>query len=84
MKDTTDHIVDPSYDHRDKPGFEHGDEAPRNFSPNPTFYDVVEARLSRRGLLAGGRDYHGVPIAADLPQGTVATESNTGGNCYDK
>lgn len=54
MKDTTDHIVDPSYDHRDKPGFEHGDEAPRNFSPNPTFYDVVEARLSRRGLLAGG------------------------------
>jgi broad specificity phosphatase PhoE len=24
-----------------------------------------------RGMLAGGRDYHGVPIAADLPQGTV-------------
>jgi broad specificity phosphatase PhoE len=24
-----------------------------------------------RGLLVGGRPYHGVPIAADLPQGTV-------------
>lgn len=24
-----------------------------------------------RGLLVGGRSYHGVPIAADLPQGTV-------------
>ncbi len=24
-----------------------------------------------RGLLAGGREFHGVPIAADLPQGTI-------------
>jgi probable phosphoglycerate mutase len=24
-----------------------------------------------RGLLAGGRPFHGIPIAADLPQGTV-------------
>lgn len=24
-----------------------------------------------RGLLVGGRDYHGIPIAADVPQGTV-------------
>ena len=24
-----------------------------------------------RGLLAGGRPYHGIPIAADVPQGTV-------------
>ena len=54
MKDTTDHIVDPTYDYRSKPWFEHGDERPSNWSGNPTFYDVVEARLSRRGLLAGG------------------------------
>ena len=54
MKDTTDHIVDPTYDYRSKPWFEHGDEAPSNWSANPTFYDVVEARLSRRGVLAGG------------------------------
>lgn len=24
-----------------------------------------------RGLLCGGRDYHGVPIAADVPQGSI-------------
>ncbi len=54
MKDTTDHIVDPSYDFTAQPGFEHGDERPSNFSRNPTFYDVVEARVSRRGVLAGG------------------------------
>ncbi len=54
MKDTTDHIVDPSYDYTAQPWFEHGDERPSNFSPNPTFYDVCESRLSRRGVLAGG------------------------------
>ncbi len=35
MKDTTDHIVDPSYDYRDKPWFEHGDEAPAQLSAQP-------------------------------------------------
>jgi secreted PhoX family phosphatase len=54
MKDTTDHIVDPSYDYRQKPWFEHGDERPCNWSSNPTFYDVVEARLSRRTVMQGG------------------------------
>jgi len=54
MKDTTDHIVDPGYDHSSKPWFEHGDERPCNYSSNPTFYDVCEARLSRRSVLAGG------------------------------
>jgi uncharacterized protein len=54
MKDTTDHIVDPSYDHTAKPWFEHGDEPPCNWSSNPTFYDVVEARFSRRGVIQGG------------------------------
>ncbi len=29
-----------------------------------------------RGLLVGGRDYQGVPIAADLPQGTVVRIAN--------
>lgn len=36
------------------PGYEHGDEPPCNASPNPTFYEVVEARSSRRGFLVGG------------------------------
>lgn len=54
MKDTTDHIVDPAYDHTKIDGFEHGDERPCNWSANPTFYDVVEARFSRRGVMAGG------------------------------
>jgi secreted PhoX family phosphatase len=41
-------------DFTETPGFEHGDEPPCNASPNPTFYDVVEARSSRRGFLVGG------------------------------
>lgn len=41
-------------DHTQTPGFEHGDEPPCNLSPNPTFYDVVDARASRRGFLVGG------------------------------
>ncbi len=36
------------------PGYEHGDEPLCNLSPNPTFYDVVDARTSRRGFLIGG------------------------------
>ena len=54
MKDTTDYIVDPTYDYKAHPSFEHGDERPSNFSANATFYDVVDARLSRRDILAGG------------------------------
>jgi uncharacterized protein len=41
-------------DHTLTPGFEHGDEAPCNTSANPTFYDVVDAQASRRGVLVGG------------------------------
>lgn len=41
-------------DPRDTPFHEHGDEVPSNRSANPTFYDVVEARASRRGFLVGG------------------------------
>ena len=36
------------------PCHEHGDERPSNTSANPTFYDVIEARTSRRGFLIGG------------------------------
>ncbi len=32
---------------------EHGDERPSNFSNNPTFAEIVEARFGRRGLLKG-------------------------------
>ncbi len=41
-------------DFRETPFYEHGDEVPSNRSANPTFYDVVEARSSRRGFLIGG------------------------------
>ena len=33
---------------------EAGDEVPSNHSPNPTFRDIAEARLGRRGMLMGG------------------------------
>ena len=41
-------------DHTRTPGYGHGDEPPCNNSANPTFYDVVDARASRRGFLIGG------------------------------
>ncbi len=41
-------------DHTQTPGYTHGDEPPCNTSANPTFYDVVDARASRRGFLVGG------------------------------
>ncbi|MFN8928641.1 MAG: PhoX family protein [Rhodospirillales bacterium] len=40
-------------DHTLAPGYEHGDEPPCNLSDNPTFYDVVDARTSRRGFMVG-------------------------------
>jgi hypothetical protein len=40
-------------DHTQSPDFAHGDERPSNTSLNPTFYDVVDARTSRRGFLLG-------------------------------
>ncbi|MCB1507260.1 MAG: DUF839 domain-containing protein, partial [Hyphomicrobiaceae bacterium] len=36
------------------PAWESGDERPSNTSGNPTFYDVVAARSTRRGFLVGG------------------------------
>ncbi|MCU0802410.1 MAG: PhoX family phosphatase [Rhodobacteraceae bacterium] len=41
-------------DFRQTPFYEHGDEVPSNRSANPTMYDVVAARTSRRGFLVGG------------------------------
>jgi secreted PhoX family phosphatase len=41
-------------DFTQSPDWEHGDEAPSNNSGNRTFYDVIEARASRRGFMAGG------------------------------
>ncbi|MGL4236256.1 PhoX family protein [Tabrizicola sp.] len=41
-------------DFRKTPFHEHGDEVPSNRSKNPTMYDVIEARASRRGFLVGG------------------------------
>ncbi|NHB78427.1 PhoX family protein [Rhodobacter calidifons] len=41
-------------DYRSTPFHEHGDEVPSNHSANPTMYDVIDARTSRRGFLVGG------------------------------
>lgn len=41
-------------DYTQSPDWEHGDETPSNTSANRTFYDVIEARASRRGFLMGG------------------------------
>jgi hypothetical protein len=41
-------------DHTKTPGYSHGDEPPCNASANPTLYDVIDARASRRGILVGG------------------------------
>jgi uncharacterized protein len=41
-------------DFRKTPFYEHGDEVPSNRSNNPTMYEVIEARASRRGFLVGG------------------------------
>ncbi len=80
MKDTTDHIVDPSYDYRSKPWFEHGDERPSNRSANPTFYDVCDARISRRDVMAGGVasavvSVFGLGVSRLAAQETVASAS---------
>jgi uncharacterized protein len=40
-------------DHTQSPDFAHGDERPSNTSANRNFYDVVEARTSRRGFVLG-------------------------------
>ena len=41
-------------DFRDTPHYEHGDERPSNRSANPTFYEVMDAHVKRRGFLIGG------------------------------
>lgn len=41
-------------DFKDTPFFEHGDERPSNRSGNPTFYEVMDAHVKRRGFLMGG------------------------------
>lgn len=41
-------------DHSETMGHEHGDEPPCNTSANANFYQVMEARIARRGFLMGG------------------------------
>jgi uncharacterized protein len=41
-------------DHTQSMGYEHGDEPQCNTSDNRNFYDVMEARVARRGFLMGG------------------------------
>jgi uncharacterized protein len=41
-------------DFKEAPYFEHGDERPSNTSANPTFYEVMDAHVKRRGFMMGG------------------------------
>jgi len=41
-------------DHTEAMGYEHGDEPQCNTSANRNFYDVMDARVARRGFLSGG------------------------------
>ncbi|MGF1594829.1 MAG: PhoX family phosphatase [Kiloniellaceae bacterium] len=41
-------------DHTQAMGYEHGDEPQCNTSDNRNFYDVIDARVARRGFLMGG------------------------------
>ncbi|ADZ70987.1 PhoX family protein [Polymorphum gilvum] len=41
-------------DHTLAPYFEHGDEPQCNTSDNPNFYEVMDARIGRRGFMMGG------------------------------
>jgi hypothetical protein len=66
-------------DFTEAPCFEHGDEPPCNTSSNPTFYDVVDARASRRGFLVGGLSAAvtgvfglGLPTSTAQAQGAAA------------
>ncbi len=58
-------------DFRTTPFHEHGDEVPSNRSANPTMYDVIDARTSRRGFLVGGL----TAIATGLFGGGLSTRA---------
>ncbi|MES2145999.1 MAG: PhoX family phosphatase [Pseudomonadota bacterium] len=62
-------------DFRAAPHYEHGDEVPSNRSANPTMYDVIAARASRRGFLVGGLAAiaTGVFGAGLTPRGALAS-----------
>ncbi|MGF1624998.1 MAG: PhoX family phosphatase [Alphaproteobacteria bacterium] len=55
-------------DHTKAMGYEHGDEPQCNTSDNPNFYDVMNARVARRGFLMGGL----ATIATGLIGGTLS------------
>jgi uncharacterized protein len=68
-------------DYRQTPFYEHGDEVPSNRSANPTMYDVIDARTSRRGFLVGGlatiaTGLFGAGLSA---RGALAQSSSAGG-----
>lgn len=49
------HDLEHDYpDHTQAPWYEHGDEPRCNMSGNRIFYEVMEARVARRGFLTGG------------------------------
>lgn len=68
-------------DFRDTPFYEHGDEVPSNTSANPTMYDVIEARSSRRGFMVGGLSLIATGLfgAALSPRAALAQSAATSG-----
>ena len=70
-------------DHTTTPGFEHGDEPPCNTSNNRTFFEVIEARASRRGVMSGGLaaavvGFFGVGVSGQLARADEAGKSLLG------
>ena len=68
-------------DFRDTPFYEHGDEIPSNASANPTMYDVIDARSSRRGFMVGGLSLIATGLfgAALSPRAALAQSAATSG-----
>ena len=69
-------------DHKQSPDYSHGDERPSNRSDNPTFYDVVESRTSRRGFVLGSlaalaTGLYGAPVLTS--RAALAQSTSTAG-----
>ncbi len=72
-KDYPDHTVAPYY--------EHGDEPQCNTSDNPTFYEVMDANMQRRGFLMGGLAAISTGLFGNAlaSKGALAQSASTGG-----
>ncbi|WP_333834285.1 PhoX family protein [Rubrimonas sp.] len=64
-------------DHTAAPYFEHGDEPQCNTSDNPNFYEVMEARVARRGFMMGGLATIATGLFGAAATGSKALASST-------